>query len=138
LVAPNVIVLPYELLRDDAVAFFGEIARRLGLADVGVPAGRQNPSLSPIELTWYPRLTRLVRSLPVGAWGRRKAWEVYVQAAVTNRLRISIALLRRLHPLPPVTDAPLTPQMMEGFRDFATSLRDEPLYRAYARDYLFE
>jgi hypothetical protein len=28
--------------------------------------------------------------------------------------------------------------VMDGFRGFATSLRDEPLYRAYARDYLFE
>jgi hypothetical protein len=134
----NVIVLPYEMLRDDAAAFLGEIATRLGLADIGVPPGRPNPSLSPIELAWYPPLTRLVRSLPLGAWGRRKAWQLYVQAAMTNRLRVPIALLQRLRTLPAVTDAPLTPEMMEGFRGFATSLRDEPLYRAYARDYLFE
>ena len=134
----NVIVLPYELLRDDAAAFLGEIAKRLGLADIGVPPGRPNPSLSPIELAWYPRLTRLVRSLPVGAWGRRKALQLYVQAALSNRLRAPIALLHRLRPIPALTDAPLTPERMDGFRGFATSLRDEPLYRAYARDYLFE
>ena len=30
------------------------------------------------------------------------------------------------------------PQVMEGFRDFAKGLRDEPMNRAYARDYLFD
>ena len=134
----NVIILPYELLREDAGAFLGEITKRLGLANIGVPPGRPNPSLSPIELVWYPRLTRRVRSLPLGAWGRRKAWQLYVEAALSNRLRAPIALLQRLRPIPPLTDAPLTPERMNGFRGFATSLRDEPLYRAYARDYLFD
>jgi hypothetical protein len=133
----NVIVLPYELMRDDTSAFLGEIARRLGLDDVGVPPGRPNSSLSPIELAWYPRLARRIRSLPLGASGRRRAWQFYVQAAMTNRLRRPIALLQRLWPLPPVTDGPLT-ELMQGFRGFASSLRDEPLYRAYARDYLFD
>ncbi len=136
--AERVIVLPYELLRDDAPAFLGEISRRLGLADIGVPDARPNPSLSPVELAWYPRLGRRVRSLPLGVWGRRKAWQHYVQAATHNRLRTAIALLQRLRPIPPLSDAPLTPELMQNFRGFAASLRDEPLYRAYARDYLVD
>lgn len=134
----NVIVLPYELLRDDAAAFLGEITRRLGIADIGVPPGRLNPSLSPVELAWYPRLARRVRTLPLGAWGRRKAWQLYVRAAFVNRLRVPIALLQRLRPLPPIVDVPLTPELLEGFRGFARALGNEPLYRAYARDYLCE
>lgn len=134
----QVIVLPYELLRDNAAAFLGEIAKRLGLAEIGVPAGRPNPSLSPVELAWYPRLARRVRTLPLGARARGAAWQLYVRAALTNRLRLPIALLQRLRPVDPVSDAPLTPELMEGFHGFASSLREEPLYRAYARDYLFE
>ena len=55
---------------------------------------------------------------------------------MTNRLRVPIALLQRLRPLPPLTDATLAPELIDGFRGLATSLCDEPLYRAYARDYL--
>jgi hypothetical protein len=134
----KVILLPYELLRDDAAAFVGEISRRLEIADTGVPPGRLNPSLTPIELAWYPRLGRRVRSLPLGARGRRQAWQFYVQAAMTNRLHIAIALLQRVRPVPPLTDAPLTPELMQNFHGLASSLRDEPTYRAYARDYLFD
>jgi hypothetical protein len=134
----KVIVLPYELLRDDASAFFREITRRLGLIEISVPVGRPNSSLSLIELAWYPRLTRRVRALPLGERGRCKAWEWYMRAAVTNGLRRPIALMQRLRPLPPVTDAPLRPEQMQNFRGLATLLREEPLYRPYARDYLFD
>jgi hypothetical protein len=103
-----------------------------------VPSGRPNPALSPVEVAWYPRLTRRVRSLPLGAWGHRKAWQLYIRAASANRLRVPISLLQRLRPLPPVVDVPLTPELLEGFRGFARTLRDESLYRAYARDYLFD
>jgi hypothetical protein len=32
-----------------------------------------------------------------------------------------------------VTDALLTSELIDGFRGFASGLRDEPIYRAYAR-----
>ena len=130
--------LPYEFLRDDPPAFFREITRRLGLIQIGVPVGRPNPSLSPIELAWYPRLARRVRALPLGERGGRKAWEWYVGVAVANGLRRPIALMQRLRPLRPVTDAPLRPERMQNFRGLATLLREEPVYRPYARDYLFD
>lgn len=134
----KVIVLPYELLRDDPEAFLGEIAGRLGLADIGVPPGRLNPSLSPTELAWYPRIGRRIRTLPLGGRGRRKAWQLYVRAVLMNRLRGPIALLQRARPVALAHDAGLTSELIDGFRGFATGLRDEPVYRAYARDYLFD
>jgi hypothetical protein len=134
----KVIVLPYELLRDDPSAFLREIARRLELSEIGPPPGRPNRSLTPIELAWYPRLACRVRALPLGERGRRKAWDLYVRAALTNRLRRPIALMQRLRPVPPVTDAPLTPELAQSFRGLASRLGEEPLYRPYARDYLFD
>jgi hypothetical protein len=74
----------------------------------------------------------------VGLRGRRKARQVYLRAAMTNRLRTPIALLQRLWPMAAVTEALLPPDLMDGYRVFATTLRDDPLYRAYARDYLFD
>jgi Sulfotransferase family len=134
----KVMVLPYELLRDDAAAFLGEIARWLGLTDIGVPPGRLNPSLGPTELAWYPLIGRRIRALPLGERGRRKAWQLYVRAVLKNRLQGPIALLQRVRPMPPVNGDVLTPELIEGFRGFAAGLRNEPVYRAYARDYLFD
>jgi hypothetical protein len=50
----GLIVLPYELLRDDADAFVRELERRLGLSLCPAPELRLNSALSPEELSWYP------------------------------------------------------------------------------------
>ncbi len=52
----RVIVLPYELLARDPVAFRGEMERRLGVAPFAFTDRVVNRSLSPVELRWYPRL----------------------------------------------------------------------------------
>jgi hypothetical protein len=63
----RLIVLPFELLRDRPGAFTAEIERRLGLGHFAPAPQPLNPSLSAEGLRWYPRLTRLIRRLPVGA-----------------------------------------------------------------------
>ena len=69
----GLIVLPYELLRDDADAFVRELERRLGLSLCPAPELRLNSALSPEELSWYPRIARLVRKLPIGDRARRRS-----------------------------------------------------------------
>jgi len=100
---------------------------------------RRRPApLGPTELAWYPRIGRRIRALPLGERGRRKAWQLYVRAVLKNRLQGPIALLQRVRPVPPVNGDVLTPELIDGFRGFATGLQHEPVYRAYARDYLFD
>ncbi len=132
--AANVIVLPYELLRDSPADFVGALAARLGLDPAAVPDGRVNPSLAPAELAWYPRLAGAARALPlVGA----RAHRLLARAAFNNRLRRPIAALQRLLPRPPVTDAMIDDDLIATFRGYAGRLRDEPLYATYADAYLF-
>ena len=50
----NLIILPYELLRDDQDKFLSVLEEKLGLEHVDIKLGRLNPSLSPEELYWYP------------------------------------------------------------------------------------
>lgn len=133
----RVIVLPYELYRDDAEAFVGEIERRLGLAHFPAPAERVNPSLPDAELAWYPRLARLVRRLPVGARLRRRLLGAYARAAERNRLGPLFRLLDRLRPSPPFSDR-LDERLVEPFRGRAESLRGEAFYGPYAKDYLLD
>jgi hypothetical protein len=134
----RVIALPYELLRDDPVAFFRVITKRLGLVDIEVPVERPNPSLSGIELAWYPRLARRIQLLPLGVKGRRKAQQLFLRASMTNQLHGLIRFLQQLRPMAPVTGALLPPALVNSYRNFATTLRDDPLYRPYAKDYLFD
>jgi hypothetical protein len=131
----RVILLPYELLRDDPAAFTAALAGRLGVAPRDPPAAPANVGLSPIELAWYPRLTRLVRALPVGERLRRRIEGRYLRAARANRLAGPVALLQRLRPKAPVGDDLLTDELARSLWGQAESLREEPLYAPYFGDY---
>lgn len=132
----RLILLPYELLRDDPVAFVGEIERRLGLSHWPPSGRRPNPALSPVELRWYPRLTRLIGRFPVGAPLRRVLMPVYLRAIMANRLRSLIRMLQFVRPAEPIADEAITDEMVEYFRGRAERLRGNPLFAPYADDYL--
>lgn len=129
--AENVIVMPYELLRDDAGRFVRTLEERLGLDHVAAPSDPVNPALSPAELYWYPRLTRIVRRLPVD----HRLTRLFLRGTFLNRLRPAIAILNRLRPAPPVTPDAIPETLIATYRAKAQTLRDNPLYAAYARDY---
>lgn len=127
----RVIVMPYELLRDDAEAFVRTLSARLGVAEHRAPRDRVNESLSPSEMVWYPRLTRMVRRVR-----SRRLYEAYVRGAFDNRLRAAIAVLQRARPATPFTASAIPDEVLERFRGRAESLRGNPLYARYAADYL--
>ena len=125
----NVLILPFELLVEDATAFLGHVAARLGVGIGPVPPAAANPSLSPTELAWYPHIAATVARLPLV--GRRIA-----RAAFQNRLGGPIRLLNRLFPLPPVNPALVTDAALERFAGTCECLREDPLFQPYRRDYL--
>lgn len=129
----NVLVLPYELLRDDAEAFTRTLAGRLGIDPHPPSRERVNESLSPVEMVWYPRLTRIVRCVP-----SRRLFDLYIRAALRNDLRLPIALLDRIRPVKPFTSGSIPEEVVARFRGCADSLRENPLYAPYAADYLHE
>ncbi len=129
----NVIVMPYELLRDDADLFVRTLEDRLGLVHAGIATDRVNRSLSPVELYWYPRMTRVVRSLPIGSRLKR----VYLRGTFANRFRLPIALLQKISPGVPVTADAIPESVVATFRGMADSLCGNPFYARYANDYLF-
>jgi hypothetical protein len=129
--ADNVMVMPYELLRDDAEHFVRKIEERLGLAHCPTPPERMNTSLSPVEMYWYPRISRAVRRLPIGSRLKR----VYLRGTFANGFRPAIALLQRIRPGTPVTPDAIPDHVIAAYRVKAQTLRHNPLYTAYARDY---
>jgi hypothetical protein len=129
--AENVIVMPYEMLRDDATAFTRHLADRLGILHFEGRTARVNESLSPAEMYWYPRFARLIV-----ATRSRRLHALYTRASFTNRLRRPIALLEKLRPGRGITDAMITADVVEPFRGRAETLRGNPLYAPYQREYL--
>ncbi|MDQ3918109.1 MAG: hypothetical protein M3348_06490, partial [Acidobacteriota bacterium] len=69
--AENLIVLPYELLRDDQERFLATLEARLGVGRARIEIGRLNPSLSPEELYWYPLISRAVSAASSRLGGAR-------------------------------------------------------------------
>jgi hypothetical protein len=130
--ASNVIVMPYELLRDDVDAFTRALEERLGIDHHAAPPERVNAGVSPEEMAWYPRLSRVVEALPIGGTLRR----LYARNAFVNRFRHPIRLLQRLHPRRPVTAAMIPEALLDALRPGAERLRTYPLYEPYAADYL--
>lgn len=129
--AANVVVMPYELLRDDPNEFTRWLARRLGIDPVPPATERVNESLSPAAMYWYPHLTRFVRRVP-----SRAVFRAYIRAAFHNRLVPLVGLLQRLRPGTPVTAAAIPDEVVNAFRGKADSLRGNPLYAPYAAEYL--
>ncbi|MFT4912808.1 MAG: hypothetical protein ACI9YM_001389 [Brevundimonas sp.] len=131
--AGRVTVLPYELLSDDPGAFRTALEQVLGVGGHPFPQRRVNPSLSRIELRWYPRLARFIHRLHLG----HRVRTAFVNCAFHNRLAVPIRWLDRLFPVKPVTPDCLPTSAMEGFRGMARTLETDPLYRPYADRYLF-
>jgi hypothetical protein len=136
-VGDRLIILPYELLRDDPQLFLRELERRLGLEPFDAPLDKIHPSFSPVELRWYPRISSLVRRLPLRGRLKKSVWERYVRSVRANRWRAPIKALQRLDPAQPITPDLVPRETLEYFRGRADELKSEPFYDRYAEDYLF-
>jgi hypothetical protein len=127
----NVIVMPYELLRDDPGAFTRTLSARLGIDALPPLRERVNESLSPVEMVWYPRFTRFMKRIP-----SRRLFDRYILAALRNELRLPIAWLDRWKPGTPFTSESIPDKLVNAFRGRSESLRGHPLYAPYASEYL--
>lgn len=133
----NVILLPYELLRDDPATFIRRLEAKLGLDHHPLPNERVNSSLSQTELSWYPAMTRTVRKVPWGSL-RRVVLKVYFLTLVKGRLKILSGVLQRLWPRRAVSEDLISDEMLASFIDRMDCLRDEPVYAPFLSEYLIE
>jgi hypothetical protein len=136
----NVIVMPYELLRDDQNRFLAVLEERLGIAHDGVELGRLNPSLSPEELYWYPLISRAVAAAAarLGEARFRRIYRWYLGKIGGTRLRPLIRALRLLRPGGKITEADFAEDILLYCKGKATLLKENPLYAPYAAEYLWD
>lgn len=134
----RLIVLPYELLRDDPGAFVAALERRLGVTTSGRLPPRLYLSLSAAELYWYPRLTRVVAkaAAPFGRRGERLL--AFYRARIGGPdLGRGISLLARVAGGRQVEPSTLVPaEVLDRCRGRAAVLCGLPHYAPYAAEYL--
>jgi hypothetical protein len=137
--AENVVVLPFELLRDDPRGFLARLEQRLGLEPRYEQAGWHNRSLSGAELYWYPRFSRGVEraTARLGRPGAALRNRYHVHAIRSGRLKRSADVLTRVLRTPTVNPADHLPEeVVETCRGRASSVATNPDYAPYAAEYL--
>lgn len=141
----NMIILPFELLRDDQNTFLTVIEERLGLPHFEAKIGRINESLSPEELYWYPRMSSVVSRVTqrFGQKAYAKAYRWYVSKTLENKFHWVIKILSRLKPDSKVVEADFPFELLDFFREnnvdrFAAKFHDDPMYAPYLSEYLLD
>lgn len=136
----NLIVMPYELLRDDQDRFLAVLEERLGIGHAEVKLERLNPSLSPEELYWYPLISRAAAAAAswLGEARFQKIYRWYVLRILNDRLRPLIHVLRLLRPGSRITEADFADDVLAYCKGKATLLKELPLYAPYAAEYLWD
>jgi hypothetical protein len=136
----NVIVLPFELLRDDPNAFLSALEDRLEVAHHEIEPGRRNPSLSPAELHWYPVISqsvaRLSSRLPRRLGGRLQG--SYLSSLLRNRFSPLVKALHAFMPRRVIVGDDFPTEVLRHCRGRADLLRNDPLYAPYTSEYLWD
>ena len=127
-----VVVMPYELLRDDPDAFVRRLEATLGLDHAPLPAGRVNEALSDGEMRLYPRAARWLSRLP---GGRTHILPRLLRGSGSVRRRRLFGMIgSKAAGAPQPEDIP--DALVEPFRGRAERLRTDPAYGPYGAEYL--
>jgi hypothetical protein len=136
----SLIVMPYELLRDEQNKFLALLEEKLDLRHVEIKLGRVNPSLSPEELYWYPLISRAVSAAAsrLGPARFRRVYGWYINRTLGNGMRPLVRALRFLRPGGVITEADFPEEILRYCEGKATFLKEHPLYTPYSADYLWD
>jgi hypothetical protein len=121
----QVIVLPWEGLRDDPAAFVRALEAHLGLDAPAPMLAAVNAAVSPAALAWFPRFARC---LPP---------RLFERAARGNRLDALARLLQRFRPLPLPDETAVPESVLRRLDAAAARLRTRSAYAPYLSDYGF-
>ncbi|MBW8010817.1 MAG: hypothetical protein FVQ83_06175 [Chloroflexi bacterium] len=137
----NLIVLPYEILRDNKSKFLRILEQRLGIDHYELNPGNPNPSLNTHELFWYARITKFGITPLANLLGKKTGHALYRKYALhivrPNRLRPIIRLIAQRFPEKKESDK-VPPEHLNEYKEVGTILAQNPLYTDYLSDYLLD
>ncbi len=132
----NVLVLPYELLRDDLTLFLKEIEGFLGIDHMEYVPSLVNESFRPEEMYWYRKVSRFVKdfSIILGKRYSKRVVNRYVARYLSyNRLRLLAKLLNKVYKR---EDSLVVPnKFLQAYVSKAKILKEYPFYDKYSKYY---
>lgn len=136
----NLIVLPYELLRDDKKKFISIIENRLGISHFEDTIGRLNESLSAEELYWYPRISYRVSNFVQKFGWRfyRKIYPLHIYQTGNRRFKRIAGLLANLREESRTDSRRIPENLINAVQGRAGVLADNPLYKPYLSEYFLD
>jgi hypothetical protein len=134
----RVLVMPYELFRDDPGEFLRQLEEAFGIGSYGRIPERVNVAISPAEITWYPRFSRVVdRGSKILGQRRSRFVERYHGLLEHGAFRRLARALARVTPpsvnLPPPD---ITSETLERLYPRAAQLVARPAYAHYRSEYV--
>ena len=142
----NMLILPFEVLKENEDKFLSKIERFLDIPKFRVKLGRLNPSFDEMELYWYPQIARLIPWV-FCPWitGREYPSEIplrYFFKIYRSLIRLSHSkFLTRLMSLikrGKIIDEEWYLKYIEEYRGKADLLNSIPEYTPYRKEYLIE
>ncbi len=136
----NVLIMPYELLKENQKRFLQILQERLGIETVAIELGIVNPSLSPQDLYWRRWLSRGLSQFSSILHERifRFFYGKYVQLLQVGRLDIFFSLLKRIAPNREMEAFHLPESELNAYKGEASLLKHDPLYQSYLKEYLLD
>jgi hypothetical protein len=136
--AERVIVLPYELMRDDPATFVRILEERLEIEPSGVMMPARNRAPSAAAIGRYRAVSTILAGAlrPLGGGLSARIWERYVGWLRSDRSRLLADRVARVIPTRAGAAAEVPDEVLARCRGHAAALGRSPLYLAYADEYL--
>jgi hypothetical protein len=132
----NVLVLPYELLRDDLSLFLKEIEEFLGIDHMEHVPSLVNESFKAEEIYWYRKASHFVKTFSkiFGKKYSKKIVNRYVARYLSyNRLRFIAKLLNKVNNKEESLEVPNN--FLKAYANKANILKNYPFYDKYSKYY---
>jgi hypothetical protein len=136
--AERVIVLPYELMRDDPAKFVRILEERLEIERSGVMMPTRNRAPSAAAIARYRAVSAVLAGAlrPLGGRLSARIWERYVGWLCSDRSGVFADWAAGVIPHRAGAAAEVPDEVLERCRGHAAALGRSPLYLAYADEYL--
>lgn len=134
----NVLVLPYEILKDNLESFLNEIEFFLGLTHNNFTPAPVNVSFEPNEMYWYRKMSSFLKTLinPLSEKHSTKIYRKYVHLLSENKLHFVVALLNMFSSKKEPLKIPDT--YLKEYKGKASVLKENPFYKKYYKYYFID
>ncbi len=136
----NLIVLPYEMLRDDKGKFLRSIENALGIDYFEESIGRINESLSAEEIYWYPKISHRVAkfSSKLGSTNFTRIYSRYTRRLFNGKFKKLAQILSYRRNIEKINESDIPLDFIRQQKGKATVFLNNQIYAPYLSEYFLD